>query len=94
MRLESVALLNGFVANFVSTKLTSRAAAAPDPARTAAESARLGELLASGRYPRFAAAIAAGGPPATDLSARFERLLDRIMDGLIQSGSPAPGADS
>ncbi len=89
VRLETVAMLNGFVANFVQSELTSRAAATPDPARAAAESARLRELLATGRYRRFAAALAQGGPPAMDLAEHFERLLDRILDGLIQPASPA-----
>jgi hypothetical protein len=45
--------------------------------------ARLQELLATGRYPRFAAAVAQGGPPAVELDAQFERLLDRVLDGLV-----------
>jgi hypothetical protein len=58
----------------------------------------LQELLATGQYPRFAAALAEGGPavptrpalirpalirPALIRPAQFDRLLDRILDGLI-----------
>ncbi len=79
-RLETFALVNGFVLGLVRTEL----AAAPDPAQAAAQAARLQELLGTGRYPRFAAALARGGPPAADLAAQFDRLLDRILDGLIK----------
>ena len=79
-RLETFAIVNGFVISLARTELT----AAPDPDEAAAQAARLGELLATGRYPRFAAALAEGGPPATDLAAQFERLLDRILDGLVK----------
>jgi hypothetical protein len=45
----------------------------------------LPELLATGRYPRFAAAIAQGGQPETfDPAAHFDRLLDKILDGLVR----------
>jgi len=81
-RLEAVGLLNGFVINLVRAELADRDAPAR-PEAAAASQARLVELLATGRYPRFAAAIAAGGPPAIDLSANFERLVDRVLDGLI-----------
>jgi len=48
----------------------------------------------TGRYPRFAAALAESGPPATmDLTAHFERLLDRILDGLVRpAAEPAAPA--
>jgi AcrR family transcriptional regulator len=89
-RLETFALVNGFVIAMVRTEL----AAAPDPAQAAAQVARLQDLLATGKYPRFAAALAEGGPAApdpasTDPAAQFDRLLDRILDGLI--GSPFSG---
>jgi len=83
-RLETFALVNGFVIAMVRTEL----AAAPDPAQAAAQVARLQDLLATGQYPRFAAALAEGGPasadPASaDPAAQFDRILDRILDGLI-----------
>ena len=47
------------------------------------------ELLATGRYPRFAAAIADSGPPETfDPAGHFDRLLDKLLDGLVR----LPGA--
>jgi AcrR family transcriptional regulator len=82
-RLETFALVNGFVAGLVRAELATRATAVSEPARVAAQAAQLQELLATGRYPRFAAAVAQGGPPATELGAQFERLLDRILDGLV-----------
>lgn len=83
-RLETIAVINGSVLNFVRTELAARAAAA-DPERQAAQFAMLPELLATGRYPRFAAAIAQGGQPETfDPAAHFDRLLDKILDGLVR----------
>jgi AcrR family transcriptional regulator len=83
-RLEAIALVNGFVLNIVRTELESRAAAG-DPGRAAAQYAMLPGLLATGRYPRFAAAMERGGQPeAFDPAAQFDRLLDKILDGLVQ----------
>jgi AcrR family transcriptional regulator len=83
-RLETIALVNGFVLNMVRAELEGRAAAA-GPQRQAGQYAMLPELLATGRYPRFAAAIARGGEPETfDPAAHFDRLLDRILDGLVR----------
>jgi AcrR family transcriptional regulator len=80
-RLELIALVNGFVLNMVHTELTGRAAA---PGHQARQFAMLPELLATGRYPRFAAVIAEGGEPETfDAAAHFDRLLDKILDGLV-----------
>jgi AcrR family transcriptional regulator len=82
-RLETIALVNGFAHNMVRAELDGRAAAA-DPQR-AKQYEMLPELLATGRYPRFAAAIGQGGQPETfDPAAHFDRLLDRILDGLVR----------
>jgi AcrR family transcriptional regulator len=89
-RLETFSLINGFIVNFARAELAGREAAKAaeaDPSRAVEQAARLQELLATGRYPRFAALIMTGGPPATDLTAQFEPLLDRILDGLIQSAA-------
>lgn len=90
-RLETFALVNGFVVNYVRTELASRAAAA-DPQQRDGQFAMLPQLLATGRYPRFAAAVAQGGEPETfDPAAHFGRLLDRILDGLVaHHPRPAP----
>jgi AcrR family transcriptional regulator len=89
-KLETFSLVNGFVVGLVRAELASQAAAVPDPAQATAQAARLAELLATGRYPRFAAALAQGGPPVADLSAQFDRLLDRILDGLVHpAGRPS-----
>ena len=84
-RLETIALINGFVLNIVRAELESRAAAT-DPQHQAAQYATLPDLLATGRYPRFAAAMAEGGQPETgDPAVHFDRLLDRILDGLVRA---------
>jgi AcrR family transcriptional regulator len=86
-RLETAALLNGFVANIVRSELTNAAASAPVQA---GQFAQLPELLATGKYPRFAAVIASGGQPVTlDLAEHFDRLFDRILTGLVGAGQSA-----
>ena len=86
-RLETIALINGFVLNIVRAELESRAAA-EDSQHQAAQYATLPGLLATGRYPRFAAAMAEGGQPETwDPAVHFDRLLDRILDGLVRAPS-------
>ena len=87
--LESMALLNGFVINLVRSELADREAAKADPVLVAEAGERLRLLLESGRYPRFAAALA-GGAPGVDLAEHFDRLVDRVMDGLIR---PQANAD-
>jgi len=83
-RLETISLVNGFVLNIVRAELASRAAVA-DPQHQARQFEMLPELLATGRYPRFAAAITRGGQPeAFDPAVHFDRLLDRILDGLVR----------
>lgn len=84
-RLETISLVNGFVLNVVRAELAGGAAAAGDTGPQAAQFAKLPELLATGRYPRFAACVANSGPPVTiDPAEHFDRLLDRILDGLVR----------
>jgi AcrR family transcriptional regulator len=86
-RLETIALINGFVLNIVRAELESRAAA-EDPQHQAAQYATLPDLIATGRYPRFAAAMAEGGQPERwDPAVHFDRLLDRVLDGLVRAAS-------
>lgn len=82
-RLETFAIINGSVLNFVRTELAARAAAA-DPERQARQFAMLPELLATGRYPRFAALAQGGQPETFDPAAHFDRLLDKMLDGLVR----------
>jgi tetracycline repressor-like protein len=80
-RLETIAMINGFVLYSVGAEL----AGSPDPEEQARQFAMLPELLATGRYPRFAAAIASGGEPETfEPAAHFDRLIDKILDGLVR----------
>jgi AcrR family transcriptional regulator len=82
-RLETIAMLNWFIGNMVRGELATRAAPPPESEQAAAQAKQLTELLATGRYPRFAAAITQPGPPDSDPRPHFDRLLDRILDGLI-----------
>jgi AcrR family transcriptional regulator len=82
-RLETIALVNGFVLNLVRVELDGRAAVA-GPQRPASQFAMLPELLATGRYPRFAAAVTGTEPEPFDPAVHFDRLLDRLLDGLVR----------
>jgi len=82
-RLETIAMFNWFVGDVVRGELAARAAPPPDSEQAVAQARQLGELLATGRYPRFAAAVTEHGPPDPDTRPHFDRLLDRILDGLI-----------
>jgi hypothetical protein len=67
-RLETVALLNGFVTNFARSELASRAVASPDPARPWRGAPA--ELLASGRY--------RGSPPPSKAARRSTDLTEHF----------------
>ena len=82
-RLETFAMLNWFIGTMVRGELATRAAPPPESEQAAAQAKQMAELLATGRYPRFAAAITQPGPPNSDARPHFDRLLDRILDGLI-----------
>jgi AcrR family transcriptional regulator len=82
-RLEAVAMLNWFIGNIVRGELAARAAPPPDSGQATAQAGQLAELLATGRFPRFAAAVTQARPPDPDARPHFDRLLDRVLDGLI-----------
>jgi AcrR family transcriptional regulator len=82
-RLVTIAMLNWFIGGMVRGELATRAAPASDSEQAAAQAERMTELLATGRYPRFAAAVTQSGPPDSDVRPHFDRLLDRILDGLV-----------
>jgi AcrR family transcriptional regulator len=83
-RLETIAMLNWFVGDIVRGELAARAAPPPDSEQARAQAKQLTELLATGRYPRFTAAVTQPGPPPDpDAPPHFDRLLDRVLDGLI-----------
>jgi AcrR family transcriptional regulator len=82
-RLETIAMLNWFIGNIVRGELATRAAPPPESEQAAAQARQLAELLATGRDPRFAAAITQAAPADPDARPHFDRLLDRVLDGLI-----------
>jgi AcrR family transcriptional regulator len=90
-RLETIAMLNWFIGGMVRGELAARQAPPPDSEQATAQAKQLAELLATGRYPRFAGAVTQSAPPDPDERPHFDRLLDRILDGLI--GVRAPGHD-
>jgi AcrR family transcriptional regulator len=85
VRLETFALLTGFVVNVVRTELAD-AAPPPAPEDAQEQQRQLLELLGTGRYPHVAAAltdVASRGATA-DIEERFERLLARMLEGLAR----------
>jgi AcrR family transcriptional regulator len=82
-RLETIAMLNWFIGTMVRGELAARSVPPPESEQAAAQAEQLAGLLATGRYPRFAAAVTQSAPPDPDAPPHFDRLLDRILDGLI-----------
>ncbi|GHF81820.1 TetR/AcrR family transcriptional regulator [Streptomyces griseosporeus] len=82
-RMELIAMLNGVVTTYTANELATaeRARALPwsPEEESAARIAYLGERLASGAYPRMAAAFTEDAGPI-DMEAVFERALGRVLD--------------
>ncbi|MEU8793370.1 TetR/AcrR family transcriptional regulator [Streptomyces sp. NPDC048643] len=82
-KMELVAMLNGVVTTYVGNELATveRTRALPwtEEQETAARIAYLGGQVASGAYPRMAAAFMEDAGPI-DLEAVFERALGRVLD--------------
>ncbi|GGP99817.1 TetR family transcriptional regulator [Streptomyces griseomycini] len=83
-KLELVAMLNAVVTSFVANELATaeRARSLPwsEEQENAMRGAYLGGRIATGAYPRMAAAFAED-PGPIDLEAVFERALGRVLDG-------------
>ncbi|MFI6351431.1 TetR/AcrR family transcriptional regulator C-terminal domain-containing protein [Streptomyces sp. NPDC050743] len=83
-KLELIAMLNGVVTTYVRNELDTaeRVRALPwsQDEENAARIAYLAGQVASGAYPRMAAAFAEDAGPI-DLEAVFERALGRVLDG-------------
>ncbi|WP_327413085.1 TetR/AcrR family transcriptional regulator [Streptomyces sp. NBC_01233] len=85
-KLELVAAVNGTVATYVAGELAlaERARALPwsEAEEQGVRSAWLGSRLATGEYPRLAAALAGGGPvpgAGLDMAAVFDRSVSRLL---------------
>ncbi|WP_030867091.1 TetR/AcrR family transcriptional regulator [Streptomyces sp. NRRL S-37] len=88
-KLELIAMLNGVVTTYVSNELATaeRTRSLPwsQEQEDAVRIAYLGGRIASGAYPRMAAAFAEDAGPI-DLEAVFERALGRVLDGFEPRG--------
>ncbi|MGV9243467.1 TetR/AcrR family transcriptional regulator [Streptomyces sp. NPDC003710] len=82
-KLELIAMVNGVVTTAVSNELATaeRARSLPWSAEQeqAVRMAYLGGQLASGAYPRLAAALTEGAGPV-DLDEVFQRIVERVLD--------------
>ncbi|MEV7547743.1 TetR/AcrR family transcriptional regulator [Streptomyces sp. NPDC089915] len=85
-KLELVAAINGTVATFVAGELATAERARSLPWSEAAEqgvrTSWLGSRLATGEYPRLAAALTAGDPvpgAGLDMAAVFDRAVSRLL---------------
>ncbi|GHF46688.1 MULTISPECIES: TetR/AcrR family transcriptional regulator [Streptomyces] len=83
-RLETFSLITGFVVSYVSYEL-GQEQASETAGRTSGElrdahARYLQALMAGGNHPQFAQALAAPGDPSPE--AVFDRLLDRMINGL------------
>ncbi|MFD3588306.1 TetR/AcrR family transcriptional regulator [Streptomyces sp. NPDC058683] len=83
-KLEMIAMVNGVVTTYVRNELDTaeRARSLPwsEEQENAVRIAYLGGQIASGAYPRMAAAFAED-PGPIDLEGVFRRALDRVLDG-------------
>jgi AcrR family transcriptional regulator len=87
--METLALMTGAGLNVVRSHLA--ATPAPDPQQQAAQHNDLARLLVTGRFARVARALTVTPSGHDfDLDIEFDRLLDRVLDGLIPSGCPTP----
>ncbi|WP_037670398.1 TetR/AcrR family transcriptional regulator [Streptomyces griseus] len=83
-KMELLAMVNGCVTVYVSNELAvaerTRSLPWSDEEEQAVRIAYLGSQIASGAYPRLAAAFMEDAGPI-DLEAVFERMLGRVLDG-------------
>ncbi|MGW1593951.1 TetR/AcrR family transcriptional regulator [Streptomyces sp. NPDC002343] len=90
-KLELIAMLNGMVTTYVRNELDTaeRVRALPwsEDEENAARIAYLGGRLATGAYPRMAAAFTEDAG-AIDLEAVFERAVDRVIDAFASRREP------
>jgi hypothetical protein len=90
-KLELIAMLNGMVTTYVRNELDTaeRVRALPwsEDEENAARIAYLGGRLATGAYPRMAAAFTEEAGPI-DLEAVFERAVDRVIDAFASCREP------
>ncbi|MFF3335979.1 TetR/AcrR family transcriptional regulator C-terminal domain-containing protein [Streptomyces sp. NPDC002888] len=88
-KMELLAMLNGCVTVYVSNELSTaeRTRSLPwsDEQEQAVRIAYLGSQIASGTYPRLAAAFMEDAGPI-DLEAVFARMLQRVLDGFQPRG--------
>jgi AcrR family transcriptional regulator len=86
MKIQLVAMLNGVVTTYVSNELATaeRTRSLPwsEDEENAVRIAYLGSQVASGAYPRMAAAFAED-PGPIDLEAVFELALERVLDAFV-----------
>ncbi|MCT7353356.1 TetR/AcrR family transcriptional regulator [Streptomyces sp. 15-116A] len=83
-KMELIAMLNGVVTTYVANELATaeRTRSLPwsEEQENAMRIAYLSDRIATGEYPRMAAALAENAGPI-DLEAVFERALGRVLDG-------------
>ncbi|MEU0073238.1 TetR/AcrR family transcriptional regulator [Streptomyces sp. NPDC006332] len=91
-KMELLGMLNGCVTVYVATELSSaeRARSLPwsEEQENAVRTAYLGGRIASGAYPRLAAAFTEDAGPI-DMEAVFDRMLERVLDAFEPKGQGA-----
>jgi hypothetical protein len=89
-KMEAIGVLNAVVAALARTEAAQRLAGRTIPQWQQAQAEYLVQVVASGRHPHLAAALA-GAAPAADDDEPTERLFDRILTGIL-TGLLAPDA--
>ncbi|WP_329387426.1 TetR/AcrR family transcriptional regulator [Streptomyces sp. NBC_01351] len=86
-KLELIAAVNGMVSTYVAGELAlaERARSLPwsEAAEADARAAWIGSRLATGQYPRLAAALTGGAPPVPDAGLDMAAVFDRSVSRLL-----------
>jgi hypothetical protein len=84
-KLEAIGVFNGLIALLTRAEITQRLAGRTLPQWQQAQAAYLSQVAAAGRHPHLAAALAAG-PSEESGESLFERVLARVLTGLLRPG--------
>jgi AcrR family transcriptional regulator len=83
-KLEAIGVFNGLVAQLTRAELTQRLAGQTLPEWQRAQAAYLGQVVTAGHHPHLAAALASPPPGQEPGAPLFDRVLTRVLKGLIQ----------
>ncbi|GAA4624304.1 TetR/AcrR family transcriptional regulator C-terminal domain-containing protein [Actinoallomurus vinaceus] len=87
-KLEAIGVLNGLVALLARAEIAQGTAGRTLPQWQREQTAYLSEALKAGRHPHLAAALATRPPEAEPAESLFDRVVARVLTGLLHPGTP------